>query len=62
MVREYTQLASWHRMGDIESENVFKEVSGISFSFFRPEEVRNLSVVKITSATAFDQMNHPIAG
>jgi hypothetical protein len=49
-------------MGDIESENVFKEVSGISFSFFRPEEVRNLSVVKITSATAFDQMNHPIAG
>ena len=49
-------------MGDIESENVFKEVSGISFSFFRPEEVRNLSVVKITSDTAFDQMNHPIAG
>lgn len=49
-------------MANAEEEGVFHEISGMSFSFFRPEEVRKLSVKKITSATAFDQMNHPVPG
>ncbi|KAJ3076907.1 hypothetical protein HDU98_011003 [Podochytrium sp. JEL0797] len=41
---------------------VNRQVTGVSFSFYTPEEIRKLSVKQITNPVLLDAMNHPSAG
>lgn len=35
-------------------------VSGLTFSFFTPEEIEKLSVLKITTPLSFNSIGHPL--
>ena len=38
------------------------QVVGTCFSFYSDEDIRKISVKRVTSAVAFDGMQHPIQG
>lgn len=38
------------------------QVVGSCFSFYSDEDIRKISVKRVTSAVAFDGMQHPIQG
>jgi hypothetical protein len=44
------------------SQPVSSTITGIDFGFLSPEDVRTLSVKRITSSTTFDSLLHPVPG
>lgn len=44
------------------SQPVSSAISGVEFGFLSKEEIRALSVKRITNATTFDTLLHPVPG
>jgi DNA-directed RNA polymerase I subunit RPA1 len=44
------------------SQPVSSAISGVDFGFLSPNDVRALSVKRITNATTFDSLLHPVPG
>ena len=44
----------------IDSRIIQDEIKGASFSYFRGDEIRSLSVKQIFNSVAFDSLNRPI--
>lgn len=44
------------------SQPVFSQISGVEFGFLSAEEIRALSVKRITNPTTFDTLLHPVPG
>lgn len=44
------------------SRPISSEIDSVSFSFYDPQEIRNISVKQITNPTLFDNFGHPTKG
>ncbi|KJE89112.1 RNA polymerase I largest subunit [Capsaspora owczarzaki ATCC 30864] len=48
--------------GSSESPVLGRQIAGVSFALYDPEEIRRLSVKRITNPTLLDNLNHPTPG
>lgn len=46
----------------LHSGPIHSKVDGVSFSLYSTEEIRKLSVVKVTTPLAFNALGHPLPG
>jgi DNA-directed RNA polymerase I subunit RPA1 len=41
---------------------ISSEISSVSFSFYSPQELKRMSVLKIHETQIFDALDHPVKG
>jgi DNA-directed RNA polymerase I subunit RPA1 len=46
----------------LRTSSIYTELNDISFGFYTSEEIKSISVAKLSNSTAFDILDNPVPG